>query len=259
MQLTISTFNIRTASVDDGVNVWEQRKALVLQSIREHEPDIIGFQEVLPSVKRFFRQTLPDKTLIGENRAADFTGESTPLAYQTKRFELVDADTFWLSPTPYQAGSQFPNSDTYPRICTALTLRVMDTTHMLRVFNTHLDYRFENIRRKQIGVLAEQVHRLQSKRKLPFILTGDFNTTPGSASLQTLLTDFPISLTDAVSIDRIGTDITYHGYFVDSERVKIDYILVSDDFHILSACADTRHSGPVYTSDHYPLYATLAF
>ena len=47
-QFTIGTFNIRYGLADDGINIWDNRKEMVIRSITDKQPDIIGFQEALP-------------------------------------------------------------------------------------------------------------------------------------------------------------------------------------------------------------------
>ena len=42
LPLGLMTFNIRTASIDDGENAWPYRKALVAQVIERDAPDVVG-------------------------------------------------------------------------------------------------------------------------------------------------------------------------------------------------------------------------
>ncbi len=44
--LRVMTFNVRYPSPEDGANVWENRKDILVDAIREHEPDVVGTQEL---------------------------------------------------------------------------------------------------------------------------------------------------------------------------------------------------------------------
>jgi hypothetical protein len=46
MSFKVMTFNIRGAFPGDGVNVWPNRAALNVATIKRHAPDLIGCQEM---------------------------------------------------------------------------------------------------------------------------------------------------------------------------------------------------------------------
>ena len=53
----IMTFNIRGAPDDDGVNIWPNRAALNVETIRRCAPDLIGFQEAqAPNLETYQHQ-----------------------------------------------------------------------------------------------------------------------------------------------------------------------------------------------------------
>src|SRR5690606_21844532 len=59
--------NIRVALPEDeakGVG-WKQRKDICLQIIKNHQPDIVGFQEVLKVQADDIRKAFPDYQLLG--------------------------------------------------------------------------------------------------------------------------------------------------------------------------------------------------
>ena len=47
--LKVGTLNIRNSGADDGDNAWPVRRAIVINTVRRAEADMIGFQEVLPA------------------------------------------------------------------------------------------------------------------------------------------------------------------------------------------------------------------
>ncbi|MEK7766989.1 MAG: endonuclease/exonuclease/phosphatase family protein [bacterium] len=45
VELRIMSFNIRTALAQDGPHHWDLRKDLVVDAIRDANPDLLGIQE----------------------------------------------------------------------------------------------------------------------------------------------------------------------------------------------------------------------
>ena len=77
---TIGTFNIRYGLADDGINIWDNRKEMVIRSITDKQPDIIGFQEALPFVRDYLEKNLPEYLLVGTGRDEDLNGEDNCIA-----------------------------------------------------------------------------------------------------------------------------------------------------------------------------------
>lgn len=56
----VMSFNVRGAShMRDGVNVWEQRAAMNVETIRRYGPDLIGLQEVQEPNLDVYERELP--------------------------------------------------------------------------------------------------------------------------------------------------------------------------------------------------------
>ena len=47
LELRIMSFNIRYGTANDGENHWKNRKEMVFDVLRDHNPDIVGLQEAL--------------------------------------------------------------------------------------------------------------------------------------------------------------------------------------------------------------------
>ena len=56
----LMTFNIRYGTADDGVNSWEFRKDLVIETIRNANPGAIAIQEALLSQLEYIDAQLPE-------------------------------------------------------------------------------------------------------------------------------------------------------------------------------------------------------
>ena len=256
----VMSFNVRFASPADGENRWENRRDAVLTLIRDGQPDVLGLQEVLASQAADLRAGLPEYEFIGVGREDGAEkGEFVPLMYRRQRFELVDSGWFWLSQTPQQPGSMGWDA-ACPRIATWARLRPREMpARMLRVINVHLDHQ---------GILARAASAQLLRRWAaanagePLIVTGDFNCGPDSQPYRALLdpgTD-GIRLRDAGRSDsQPGPDEgTYHAFTGQPQSGRIDWILASDDFRVLSADIDRTSFNAHYPSDHFPVWAELS-
>ena len=103
--LKLVTFNIRCDYDQDGANSFRFRKPLILKKLTEEKPDVICFQEVLPHVAAWLKENLTEYTVIGCGRSETLEDEQMTVAFRTKRLNLLNMETFWLSPTPC-AGKQ---------------------------------------------------------------------------------------------------------------------------------------------------------
>ena len=119
MELKICSYNLRMDTPRDGINAFFNRTPLIAEKLAEYQPDVIGFQEVRPPMRRWLEENLEGYTIIGTGRGADFLNEANVIAYRTDKFLTMSLDTFWLSDTPYVPGSMFTTDQSdNPRICT---------------------------------------------------------------------------------------------------------------------------------------------
>lgn len=98
--LTVTTFNVRYNSPDDGISVWENRKEWLTKSIRFFEADLVGAQIVTYPQLEDMEALLPSYAHVGVGREGGKKGELTPIVYKKNGFELLEHNTFWLSETP---------------------------------------------------------------------------------------------------------------------------------------------------------------
>ena len=94
---------------------------------------------------------------------------------------------------------------------------------------------------------AEALRRMLEAESLPFILCGDFNSTPHQWSYAHLAAGF----TDAFAKAGRGWRPTFHSRL---PLISIDHFLVSDEWRVASA-----RTGNVSVSDHLPLIVDLAW
>ncbi|HHT53346.1 MAG TPA: endonuclease/exonuclease/phosphatase family protein [Clostridiales bacterium] len=253
MKIKVFTMNLRTESRGDGINYFPNRQGRILDTIRTHTPDIIGFQEVTDNMRRWLVDALDGYTVLGCGRGSGFHGESTSIAYRKGAFELLWLENFWLSLTPTVPGSTYRlDQSACPRIATAALLAPLSGEAPFVFCNTHLDHRGKTAR------LLGSVQLLQYLTQKPegFILTGDFNAPPGTPEIEIITSVNSRRIVDATA----GLPGTFHGFgrVPDQEKSKIDYIFTdlpcdtSESFVV----PDIPEEG-VYISDHNPVCAFI--
>ena len=250
--MKVVTFNIRGDFKVDGANDFDFRKPLILRKIAWEQPDIIGFQEVLPHVADWMRQSLPDYGVVGCGREKDLTGEQMTVLFRRDKFTLIEMRTFWLSPTPFVPGSRYAEQSHCPRTATELLLRETSTGKVLRVVNTHLDH--EGTLARQLG-LRQILRHLEAPQlcpDAPVILMGDFNAPPDSEEMRTFAA-YP-AYTNATA----DMGMTFHDFMRQPDGVQIDYIYLRDFGEVASVGKWTDEDNGVYLSDHYPVCVEVA-
>lgn len=246
--MKLTTFNIRYDCGTDGINNFSCRKERILHAIARENPDIIGFQEVLPHVASWLKENLRGYYVVGCPRCDDLTGEQVCIAFRPDRFNLMKMDTFWLSPTPYVPGSRYPEQSICPRTCTEVVLQELSTGKVLRMLNTHLDHEGSLARVLGAQQIIAYVQKADFFPHAPTILVGDLNAEPDSPEMKLLSAHFR-NLTE-------GIGITYHS-FGGSQSASIDYIFLRGAVEGTAPVKwDECHDG-VYLSDHYPVSTEL--
>lgn len=218
---------------------WSERRGEAAELVRRCNPDVIGFQEVLPHQRADLEQDLPGYQVCGRGRDADGGGEQCCL-FVRAGIRIVEQDTFWFGPHPDQPGSRAWDA-MFPRICSWVRLRRAGGEVL--VANVHLDHQGEISRQQAAAQLAAWLSD-------PCILMGDFNAEPDSVALTSLrqwLTDAYF----AVHGSWIGT---YHEFAGGHDGPCIDYILVAG---VEIAAAEVVVAGPPFPSDHHPVMADL--
>lgn len=256
--LSVLTFNLRMDAPWDGINAFPNRTGLIRSCIGNVCPELIGFQEVLPHMKQWLTDNLPEYLILGVGRDARYGDETTAIAVRRSALDVMAMDTFWLSGTPDVPGSRYQTDQSIcPRICTWVLLADRRTAKQVYLFNTHLDHEGSCARVQGIRQILAEMEKACGRRNAPVILTGDFNDTPDSETVR-LCESFSGcggTLTDAAA--GYGVGATYHGYHPETARDRIDYIFTN--LPVLSCRTLTEEKNGVFLSDHYPMLAKLRF
>lgn len=248
----VVTCNVRYGTAADGADAWPDRRDLLAERLLAQQPAILGVQEALAFQVGFLQQHLPEHVRIGVGRDGGDRGEFSALFVDRRRFEVMDSGTFWLSPTPDKVGSVGWDA-ALTRICTWALLRDRRDGRMLRVFNTHLDHRGREARRRAAEMIGERVAAAQE----PCLVLGDFNAGEASSPLQALRA---AGLRDTFrdvhpEAQAVGT---FHGFRGGDRGDKIDYVLASAGV-VTDAAAILNEPGGNgrFVSDHHPVMASV--
>ncbi len=255
--LKVFTFNLRVVAQVDGINMFFNRTGRILETIRDHMPDLIGFQEVSVAMKKWLSDDLAPLgyTVVGCGRGKDYDGEATVVAFKRDLFELIALETRWLSATPLVPGSRYAaDQSSCPRIYTAATLKHHDSSEVFIFLNTHLDHKGSEARK--LGAL--DVVRYLSERKLPVIITGDMNANPGTPEIEAF-TAYEINGKPVINATAdVGG--TFHGFgkYSPEKMPQIDYIFTDlpCDTSRSFVLPDEPVDG-IYISDHRPVCAFI--
>jgi len=260
--LRVMSFNLRLNVASDGANAWPHRKAWVAKLIRFHAPDAVGVQEALPGMLADLDSLLPEFARIGVGRRdGRAQGEFSAILYRRDRLAVLEQGTFWLSPTPEQAGSKGWDA-AIERIATWGRFRDGATGCTYVHLNTHFDHVGERAREESARLIRERLRTIADGR--PAIVTGDFNTDPRSIPYRVVTRDtIPGAhppLVDAMLTSRqehYGPTATWNAFKAIEPGQRIDFVFVSPSVvvrqhGILPDSWDGR-----FPSDHLPVLASL--
>jgi endonuclease/exonuclease/phosphatase family metal-dependent hydrolase len=257
LPLGLMTFNIRTASIDDGENSWPNRKALVAQTIERSAPDVVGLQEVIREQVEYLASALKDYRWIGVDRGLNGgrgLSEYTPIFYRFAELSPIESGNFWLSPTPDVPSTAEPRLG---RIVTWARFHHRATGRQFYAFNTHFSPRTGPGQLDAARIIKERLNRLPPGSAV--IVLGDFNSSAEESPVWRDLTgDF---LRDAwtTAEEHRGPPATMGGFGPPrpGDTARIDWILVGGPIQVQSVETILYNEGGRYPSDHFPVAARV--
>lgn len=256
--LKVMSFNIRVDTMLDVKDHWLVRRDLLVQTIHNFNPDLLGTQECQASQAEYLAQALPGYQFVGAGRNdGGRGGEMCAIFFKADRFRRLDYGSFWLSQTPQVPGSKSWGS-WFPRMVTWVKLRPADGGPDFYFFNTHLDIAGDFARTEQARLLHQQIARIA--RAAPVVITGDFNADEGTLPYQVLTASRSPRFADtlrAVQPQPLPGEGTRHGFLGVQHGPRIDWILTSSHFTTITATIDRTNAGVWYPSDHFPVTAVL--
>jgi endonuclease/exonuclease/phosphatase family metal-dependent hydrolase len=249
--LKFISMNIRLGSdwskEQDGEYYWDNRKAAIVDMIRQEKPDALGLQEALPNQLAYLDSALTDYQCYGIGRDdGKSQGEHMAIFVKTDRLEFVKKNTYWLSQTPdsvsmgWDAGCH--------RTVTMAVLNDKLTGRQMLYMNTHLDHMGRVARAESTKLLA-QLANAWAADNMPILIGGDMNTN----EKDTIFNAFrSIQLENCRDLAPItDTAFTYNA-FGKGDPHRIDHFfhrgLTLKSFRTLNG-----DYGVPYISDHYPV------
>jgi endonuclease/exonuclease/phosphatase family metal-dependent hydrolase len=257
----LMSFNLRYGTADDGDNRWELRKHILIDTIRNFTPDILGTQETLQFQADFVRQNLEEYTYVGKSRdPASDNGEQCGIFFRTARFVDLEQGHFWLSEQPDVPGSKSWDSS-MPRMSTWVKLYDKAARRALHVFNTHFDHKGATARAESARLIRARINRLSALENV--VVTGDFNCDAESEPYRNLLDEsVPFALEDtfrALPVNPTESDGTFNGFHGRTEGPRIDWILCNQNFAVTAASIDRTAKEGRFPSDHFPVTAVIQY
>lgn len=221
----------------------------VLTMIETYLPDTIGVQEATPKWMDTLKKELADTyAFVGEGRDGGAKGEHSAIGYKKSVFRLVETDTLWLSDTPEQV-SKVKESSLNRVFTYALLERISDGVQIM-VVNTHFEHTSDAARERQAEVLAAY---LREWAGLPLILTGDFNTRPGTEAYNIVRAggvENASSITQKLTSPASTATFTNYG----ASNSVIDFVFTNQNAIVVRdyrVCGEQINGN--YPSDHLPV------
>lgn len=252
--LRVMSFNVRLPLASDGPNRWEARRDLLVRTVREQHPDVMGTQELYQLQGDYIVGKLPGYAWFGEGRYGGQRDEHMGVFYRRDRLRVLASGNFWFSDTPQVPGS-ISWGHPLPRMVTWAQFQDRRNGRRFYYCNTHFPYRDQDTDARNRAAREILARLAQLPAGMPVVLTGDFNTEPTS-QVHALLTG-TLRDTREASAHPAGPAATFHNFTGTPDR-RIDWIL-ERGFTPLRYATVTTHTGALYPSDHFPVLTELAW
>ncbi len=263
-----------------GSLTFQERMEAGVEMLLDLLPDVCGLSECRVVQYKYLtgmRKFTNVFGIVGSDEVPGTGEEGTYVVYRKDRLEVVRTETRWLSLTPGEQGSLFPEAEEamrqhpgearfYPRKAVYALMRDKATGVEFVFCSTHLAYNACDksvaaiIRKKQAAVMVQQLQELFPG--VPYLLTGDMNCAPNSAPYSVLLEGSEDArYASAVTVS--GAQGTLHKFLKTPGSGIIDYIIVRADsaffskFQVVTTEYPTRRNKNILPSDHYAIYADL--
>lgn len=252
------TYNVRIDLEGDPYE-WNKRKKWIAEIIKRYQPDVVGTQEMMPHTFRDLMEYLSDEyDAYGKPISEGNHTEICMIFIKKKKLKIKTKNYFMISETPDEYGSKGWDAE-YKRSCSWIEVADRKTDQSLfRIFNTHLDHMGVQARVEGSKLILNQIEKVNHIKKLPYILTGDFNSTPESNWISPLLeSSLSNSYHDLLQTKNKDKLATFNRFIGQREGSPIDYIFAGESLQIKHSqiIRDTVEGG--YPSDHYPVMSEI--
>lgn len=252
--LGVMTFNVRYPSPEDGPNVWEKRRDILVETIRLKDPDLFGTQELFFEQGQYIVEKLPGYTWFGTSRQGNHEDEHMGVFYKPGKLRVLESGNFWLSESPDEPGSMSWNVS-LPRMVTWGLFEISASGRQFYFYNTHFPHRREDsaARVECAKVIAARIRTLPAD--VPIVMTGDFNSPAGEQVYKVLVP--PLKDAWAETPSKSGPQTTQSRWTGSTEGRRIDWILYNGNIKVQEAETVTHNLDGRYPSDHYAVFVKL--
>ncbi|MCX8478412.1 MAG: endonuclease/exonuclease/phosphatase family protein [Chitinophagales bacterium] len=253
VETRVITFNLRYDNYNDGENAWDKRKVELLHCIQNENCDLYCFQEALISQVNFLKDSLGnDFAYYGIGRDDGKTGgEYSPIFYNTHRYTLMNAGTYWLSPRRDTVSRGWDAACN--RIVTVIYLYDRKVDRYLTVFNTHFDHIGVVARKHSAEIILDLLDQKPWIESSQTILCGDFNAEESDESIQLLKERLQL----AKACDGIAKG-TFNAFDTAQTPTKrIDFIFYYNFSKAGIKTIERRRSNGLWLSDHLAVEGIL--
>lgn len=253
--LNVMSFNVRYGTANDGPNHWNNRKDILVDTIKTYAPDAVGTQECLDFQAQYIVEKLPEYRWFGVGREINCDGEHMAVLYKASSLAPIATGNFWLSETPDVVGSISWDS-ACRRMVTWAKFMHLESKKTFYFLNTHLDHKSEPARQGGAKVLREWIAELPADT--PVVVTGDFNSVAGNSEAYAILTGAGLADAWISAPERVGPTVTWGAFKAPEEGSdrRIDWILTRGVGVVKCETVLFNRKGR-YPSDHYPVFAAL--
>ncbi len=253
--LKIMSYNIRYTDDPNGHSIAD-RAPRVDTVIKNHAPDLVAMQEVVPAWTAHFEEKWKDSNYAFTYRyRSNKNPEGLAFLYNTDTLEMIKEDFFWLSDTPNKESKSYDSS--LPRICHWAEFKHKATGSRFMYYNLHLGGTEE----ANIGSYNQVMREFEKNKKIACFTGGDLNMTPGAS--YNLFSDI---LDEARALVGKTPEVNWASFgagYPDAPRVPnghgnpIDIIYHQEEFaEAVSYQIDRPYFDGKAASDHYPVITT---
>lgn len=230
--MVVASYNIRYANRQDSLqrDGWGQRYPVMARLIRSNGFEIFGTQEGLKPQLEQLKAALPGYEYIGRGRDdGKEAGEHSAIFYRTDLFRLIDHGDFWLSEHPDSPGLGW--DAVCPRICSWGHFRHLPSGKEFLFFNLHMDHVGTTARVEAAKLVMQKTQELG--KRLPAILTGDFNVDQTSPAYDTMARSGMFQDSYEMADFRYAENGTFNAWSTTSfSTQRIDHIFLTPQFHV---------------------------
>ncbi|WP_198163358.1 endonuclease/exonuclease/phosphatase family protein [Rhodococcus sp. WMMA185] len=235
--LEILTFNVLATRA-----TWDDRRAGIVDKIKETDPDIAGLQEAFESIRSDIEYDLQDDyTMV----SFDAGMHDNPIIFRTDRFDVTD--------------SGYVDGAFCGFMRTVNWVRLYDNRNRedIYFYNNHMctDVGERELHSVALVELMDS-HQRRTSAPAKAIAVGDLNSHRRSPNARYLLDGSPLF----GEVSPLDLDDTWEAVYprvakppTSDRDVSIDYILTPDSMNVLDASVGD-HAG---FSDHHPVTATI--